>query len=337
MTTKGRAILFAVLSTLVVGVVTAYVVGDAHRYRALHAAEPAVASVARTAVADGPRIVFRHTGIDNSYGMVAMVPLDDPGGARAFTDVSCDRVYATAVDVSCLQTQRGVVTRFDQVELDSSWQVTDTVPLPGLPSRTRLSPDGSLASTTTFVSGHSYMQTGFSTATEIREVDGRSYGNLEKFQLVIDGQPVDPADRNIWGVTFADDDNTFYATAATGGQTYLVRGDLGERTLTAVRRNAECPSLSPDGTQVAYKVDDPGPGTWWSIAVLDLASGTQRVLENETANVDDQVEWLDDHTLLYGLPRENETGVTDVWSIDTRPDAQPELLIEQAWSPSVVR
>jgi hypothetical protein len=337
MTPRGRGILFAVISTMVVGVVTAYVVGDARRYHALHAAEPAVASVDRTAVADGPRIVFRHTGIDNSYGVAAMVPLDDPGGPRAFTDVVCDRVDATAVDVSCLQTKRGVVTRFEQVELDASWHVTDTVPLPGLPSRTRLSPDGTLAATTTFVSGHSYMQTGFSTATEVHEVDGRSFGNLEKFQLVIDGEPVAPADRNIWGVTFADDDNTFYATAATGGETYLVRGDLAERTLTAVRHNAECPSLSPDGTEVAYKVDGPGSGTWWSIAVLDLATGAQRVLANETANVDDQVEWLDDDTLLYGLPREKETGVTDVWAIDTDPAAAPQLLIPQAWSPSVVR
>ena len=44
--------------------------------------------------------------------------------------------------------------------------------MPGIPSRTRLSPDGSLVSTTTFVSGHSYMQVGFSTATEIRDVGG---------------------------------------------------------------------------------------------------------------------------------------------------------------------
>jgi Tol biopolymer transport system component len=138
-------------------------------------------------------------------------------------------------------------------------------------------------------------------------------------------------------VTFAKDDDTFYATAATGGRTYLVRGDLSRRTLIAIRQNAECPSLSPDGSRVAYKVDVGGDRPWWSLAVLDLATGRQTLLSGEKRNVDDQVEWLDDDTLLYGLPREDQPGVTDVWSVDTHPGAAPGLLIEQAWSPSVVR
>jgi hypothetical protein len=29
--------------------------------------------------------------------------------------------------------------------------------------------------------------------------------------------------------------------------------------------------------------------------------------------------------------------VTDVWSLDATADAEPELLVEEAWSPSVVR
>ena len=70
--------------------------------------------------------------------------------------------------------------------------------------------------TTVFVAGHSYMSTGFSTATEVHEFGGgERWGNLEKFQLVVDGREVNPVDRNVWGVTFVDDD-TFYATVATG-------------------------------------------------------------------------------------------------------------------------
>ena len=337
MSMRSRLVLFVSLLIVVTGVVAAYVVGDALRYRSLHGADPAVASTDTSAISAGPRIVFRHTGVDNSYGLVAMVALDDPGGPRAFTDVACDRIYATAADASCLQTKRGVVTRYEQLELDRDWSVTSTVPLAGIPSRTRLSPDGSLVASTTFVAGHSYMQTGFSTATVVRHVDGTSYGNLEDFRLLVDGRAVAPSDRNIWGVTFLPDDETFYATVGTGGTTYLVRGDLSARTLTAVRRNAECPSVSPDGTKVAYKVDGPARGTWWSIAVLDVASGTQQVLAGETANVDDQVEWLDGDTLLYGKPRDGEPGVTDVWAIDTTPTAEPALLIPQAWSPSVIR
>jgi hypothetical protein len=215
--------------------------------------------------------------------------------------------------------------------------VAESHALPGIPSRTRLSEDGTLVATTTFVNGHSYMTSGFSTATRVREVGGRDHGNLEKFQLSIDGREVAPADRNIWGVTFVDD-RAFFATVGTGGRTYLVRGDLDARTLTSITENAECPSLSPDGKRVAFKVDvAKGAVKVWQVAVLDLGSGRRTLLSGSPRGVDDQVEWLDDDTLLYGLAREDEPGVTDVWALDARADASPALLIEDAWSPSVVR
>lgn len=58
--------------------------------------------------------------------------------------------------------------------------------------------------------------------------------------------------------------------------------------------------------------------------------------------VDDQVEWLDDDTILYGLHVEGSEGELvqpefDVWSLDIAPDAQPELLAPQADSPAVRR
>ncbi len=299
-------------------------------------AVPEAAPPAQPTLVRGPRIVFRHTGLDERYGLVAMVPLAHPRGPRAFTAVACDRVYATQEEASCLQTRRGVRTQYALEELDAHWAVRSTVALPGIPSRTRISPDGSLVATTTFVTGHSYRQTGFSAETEIRAFGGRSLGNLEDFTLVIDGRTVTPADRNVWGVTFVDD-HEFYATAATAGRTYLVRGDLDRRTLTALHRNAECPSVSPDGSAVAYKVVRPGGDHRWSVAVLDLATGRQTVLPNDGASIDDQVEWLDDHTLLYGLARPDQAGVSDVWAVDVSGRTPPRLFLERAWSPSVVR
>ncbi len=182
------------------------------------------------------------------------------------------------------------------------------------------------------------MSTGFSTATEVHEFGGgRRWGNLEKFQLVIGGREVNPVDRNIWGVTFVDD-QTFYATVGTGGTTWLVQGDLDARTLTSVSEHAECPAISPDGSRVAFKVDvDPGRKIVWQIAVMDIATGERTLLADGPRGLDDQVEWLDDDTLLYGMPRADEPGVTDVWSVDATAVAEPELLIEQAWSPTVVR
>ena len=82
--------------------------------------------------------------------------------------------------------------------------------------------DGSLVATTAFVTGHSYATVGFSTETVIRTADGESLGNLEDFALIVDGAPLAAVDRNFWGVTFVDDE-TFYATAASGG-TDLARG-----------------------------------------------------------------------------------------------------------------
>ena len=306
MSPRVRVAVFATIAFAVIAVVTAYAVGAATSYRRAHDRAPTVATapdVGPVSVATGPHLLFRHTGIDAKYGMVASVPYADPGGARSFTDLTCDRVAATTSVISCLRTERGVVTKYSLTEYDAAGEELQKVSLPGIPNRTRLSPDGSLVATTTFVSGHSYMQVGFSTATEIRDVGGDGHGNLEQFALTIDGKRVSPTDRNVWGVTFADDD-TFYATVATGGETYLVRGDLSARTLTAVADHVECPSLSPDGRTIAFKqASTRGGGTWWTPAVLDLESGERTVLRSERRNVDDQIAWLDDRTLLYAVPR----------------------------------
>jgi hypothetical protein len=335
---RGRAAAFGAIAAVVVVGTTGYTLDQLHDSREQREAAPSVPSVEPTAVPDGPFVAFRHTGLDSEYGVVAVAPLDDPDGARAFTGAVCDRVYATSDGASCLNTERGVVTTYESSRLDPAWQRVATEPLAGIPSRTRISPDGTLVATTSFVAGHSYMTVGFSTATEIHTSGGTPFGNLEKFQLVLDGKDVKPTDRNIWGVTFAPDDRTFYATVGTGGRTYLVEGDLEAKTLTSIAQDVECPSLSPDGTKIAFKELGTVQGQkGWTPAVLDLATGERTVLAGETRNVDDQIEWLDDDTVLYGLPRTDEPGVTDVWSLDTTVAAEPQLFIEQAWSPSVVR
>lgn len=284
----------------------------------------------------GPRIVFRNTAPGEAYGHVASVELDDPGGPRAIADTQCDRVDAVGDSYACLRTERGIAPTHTATVYRNEGEAVAEWPLPGIPSRTRVSDDGSLVATTAFVTGHSYAGGSFSTETVIRTSDGESIGNLEEFDLIVDGTVVAPADRNFWGVTFADD-TTFYATAATGGHTSLVKGDLGERTLVEVADGVECPSLSPDGTRIAFKSVTAGSGetVHWTPAVLTLASGDILLLP-ESRSVDDQIEWLDDETIVYGMPRANIAGDSDVWALAADGSGGPAVLVAHAWSPSVV-
>jgi len=314
-----------------------YAVGAYQRFEESRAAASSVGITASQPLPAGPFILFRNTASGQGYGNAATVPLSAPGGSRSVSEQQCDRVYGTPQEVVCLKTNRGLVTAFEAAVLDRNWQQQRAWPVPGIPSRTRISPDGSMIATTVFVSGHSYAAAGFSTATEVSFPDGTSV-NLEDFALMVNGERLLATDRNIWGVTFAPGQrDVFYATAASSGRIWLVRGSLSTKTLTAVHDHVECPSISPDGTRIAYKKNDGGAlAAHWNVAVLDLASGQETVL-SEQRSVDDQVEWLDDQNLLYGLADETSEGDSNIWKLGTVPGSQPSLFIAHAWSPSVIR
>ena len=335
MSLRARLVVFGVICLLVVGGVTTYVLASRADQAQARRDAPRVDQVASGVVADGPRIVFRHTGVDADYGKVAMVALDDPGGPRAFLDAECERVYATSDTRLCLAVKTGVLTT--QRATVSGPDGDQEVPLAGVPSRARLSPDGSLSATTSFVAGDSYTSAGFSTRTVVTRLRDGTDLDLERFQLVHRGERIKPPDRNYWGVTFADDDDHFYATVAWRKHTWLVRGSLASRTLTTVREDAECPSLSPDGKTVVYKKQgDRAPGQW-QLTALDLATGTETPLA-EHRSVDDQVEWLDDDHIVYGLAREgDDAATTDVYVVPVDGSGAAEVLVPQAWSPAVIR
>ncbi|MGF6823711.1 hypothetical protein M2317_002631 [Microbacterium sp. ZKA21] len=339
MSARIRWLLVAAVAAIALGT-AAVVIWTAWRSsQAATSAPSAVESGSPQEWDSGDRIVFRSTAVGQSYGLVASVAIEDPSGPRALTDVACDRVDAVADEWICLRTERGIATTFEAVVRSSDGVVTEQWPLPGIPSRTRISADGKLLATTAFVTGHSYATIGFSTETVIRGRDGESFGNLEDFAFIRDGAMSTAADRNFWGVTFAGDDR-FYATAGLtlDGTTYLVEGDLSDRTLTTIAEGVECPSLSPDGSRIAFKLvtAGAGPTVHWTPAVLELRSGEVTVLP-ETRNIDDQIEWLDDSTILYGMPRDDAAGDSDVISLAADGSSEPELFIEHAWSPSVVR
>lgn len=310
-----------------------YAIQTYNRYQSRHTGDSE--SAVTTNLGTGPRVYFRNTAMGEGYGHVASVRLEDPAGARQIGGTVCDRVDFNAGHFSCMVTQRGIPTTFETQVFDNEGHELATWPLPGVPSRTRVS-DSGLIATTAFVTGHSYATDSFSTETTVRAVDGRNYGNLEEFKMFVDGKEITAVDRNIWGVTFAGDDE-FFATMASGGKTWLMKGSFSERTMSSIMENAECPSLSPDGKKVAYKKRVAGSiPVHWDVAVLDLASKEETHIPLERS-IDDQIEWLDDETMIFGQPRENVVGDSDVLSLRAKDNAVPEVFIEHAWSPSVSR
>jgi dipeptidyl aminopeptidase/acylaminoacyl peptidase len=337
MNRRPRLVLAVSATVVVLGAAAAYCVTAVLDYQTRSSMTTAAQTTGLGGNGSDERVVFRNTAPDAAYGHIASVAAEDTDGDRPVTDVPCERVFTARQTTICLRIDRGILTTFSANLLDQQGTVTRSWPLPGLPSRARVSPDGELVAFTSFVTGEAYATIGFSTATQISNVDGTDYGNLETFALWIDGEQVTAADRNFWGVTFTADDEVFYATAATGGQTWLVRGDLAARTLTAVHPNVECPSVSPDGTRIAFKKNVSTTATAdWRVAVLDLATDRETVMP-DPRNIDDQVEWLDDSTLLYGVPRSDVVGDSDVWAIAADASGEPTLFIEHAASPAVVR
>ena len=336
---RPRLIALVVICVLAIGGAAAYFEYARSSADAQIASAPAVAQTSDLgALLAGDHVVFRSAALDDTYSRLSVVALADPAGQRAVLDSTCERVYATLTGGVCLTADRGIVTTYGMTELDANLSPTGSSPLAGSPSRARMSRDGSLISSTAFVTGHAYSETSFSTDTVIRRTNGDEVGSIEGFSTTVDGRPLTEVDRNYWGVTFVDDD-TFYATAAsnTVGKTWLVKGSISARTMTSIRTDAECPSIAPDGTRVAFKTrhGNPAPG-YWNIAVLDIATGGETILA-ETRSVDDQVEWLDVSTVLYALPRDGSEGQSDVWRVPADDTGAPTVFIPDASSPAVVR
>ncbi|AGZ42053.1 TolB family protein [Actinoplanes friuliensis] len=262
---------------------------------------------------------------------LSTVRLGDPSGPRTVSATDCVRAYAAAGTGVCL---RPVTTwSYEVAVLDEQLRTVRTVDLPGLPNRARVSASGRMVAWTTFVGGDSYTSSGFSTRTGILDTrTGTTVASLEGFAITRDGRAYRNADVNFWGVTFAADDNRFYATMATAGQRYLVRGDFAARTVETLLTNVECPSLSPDGTRLAFKQAVGGdPAKGWRLSVLDLAT-LRSTPTAETASVDDQAAWLDGATLAYTL--RGSDGTPAIWTVPAAGGGASSLLVPGAESPA---
>jgi len=264
---------------------------------------------------------------------LASVPANATTGHAVVSDLQCVRVYAAAGTGACMH--QDDPWHYSLLTLDATLRQTSRHKIAGLPNRLRVSASGQMVSWTTFIGGESYNKGGFSTRTGILDLrTGTSVPNLETFAIHIAGHRSHAIDHNVWGVTFASDDNRFYASLATGDDRYLVQGDLAARTLTTLESNVECPSLSPDGTRIAFKqAVDNDPRKGWRLSVLDLKTRTITHLA-ETASVDDQAAWLDDSTVAYTLRAAD--GTPSIWSVPADGSGNPTLVRNNAESPAVI-
>lgn len=336
---------FVVLCVACVAVIAVTVVRAIGRdKRPSDGTEVAPPDQASVVAADG--LLFRNTTQELTFGRLAVGDAG-PGATRRVAPLKCSRVAYAAGRGLCLTVKRNVISNYSALVFNERFEVERTIQLAGIPSRTRISPGGTTAATTVFVFGHSYADGNFSTRTSFIDLEsGTLLEDMERFAVFKDGDRISAVDFNFWGVTFIDD-NRFYATLGTGGKTHLIEGDVAARSARVMRDNVECPSLSPDGRQIAFKKQvSSGIGpVRWRLSVLDLRTGREHELA-ETRSVDDQVTWLDQGRILYTLTEDGKATPstddgqssfsTDVWVTPADGGGRPERLLRGASSPIVL-
>jgi hypothetical protein len=284
---------------------------------------------------------FRANAFEHNFGQLAVANIEAMDQVQYSAELRCNRVHFAGGIGVCLSLEKtgpnfaiSSATGFDQT-MKKSW----TTKLMGVPSRVRVSPSGRLAAVTLFRFGESYASLKFSTQTEILDTrTGEVLADLEQFTVTRDGREFKSPDLNFWGVTFSGNENIFYATLWSKARTYLVKADLGRRTATVIHDGVECPSLSPDGMRIAFKKRLGTNDVAWQLTMLDLRDGVERSL-GESRSIDDQVEWLDNNHVLYGISSGNVLlgASADIWLVSTDTTAGPQLFLKNAFSPAVFR
>lgn len=292
---------------------------------------------AGTGVFEAGDLVFVSRVPGDDYGTLGAIGSD---GARRSYDLECARAYASGGVLLCLESA-GMFVPAGTAKLRSVsdetfpeiWQRPS-----GLPSRARVTPDGSQLAFTGFVAGHSYLQIGeFSTETIVGTPTSRGI-RAEHLGVTSDEPRFEAIDGNWWGVSFEPGAGSALLTYGTGPSIEIMRADLATQTVAPLGIEGGCPSVSPSGRYVVVKRPDPRIDAPLALILHDLETGEEQLV-NETRFVDDQVEWLDDDTILYALPRDNELiqPVFDIWALDIGADATPTLLVPYADSPAVYR
>ena len=286
-----------------------------------------------------PHMFFQSS---RAYGRIGVIKLAKPEEQWILTTLECERSHIGNTAGLCLVLNReSMQPRAFAYFLDARLQPLGRLDLSGMPIRARVSADGKHAAATVFVTGENYASENFTTRTTLFDLSTRqAIVDLEQFTVERDGKPFREIDFNFWGVTFRKDSNKFLATLGTGGKRFLVEGDIGRRHFRVVANDVECPSLSPDERHVVFKRQRE-QAAGWQLWAMNLGSGESWAISEDQQDIDDQVEWLDDGQVVYGmvvgsgLPEE----VLSLWTTRIEPSAgkNRQFFLRSAWSPAMIR
>ncbi len=279
-------------------------------------------------------IAFVNRTPGEDYGKVGYI---DTTGSRNQTQLECVRIDLNANGGICLDDTSGALGSGRGLVLGADLNPSLRFGV-NLPSRAAASPDGSVVAWTGFSLGHSYLTAGeFATTTQLIEVERGIGANLETIFTTFDlnDEIVNADERNFWGVTFVDSDR-FYATLGVNENVSVVEGTISNSTMRVVHENATCPEVSPDGRTLVVK--ERLAGDFFQLVAIDVATGARTNL-SESRSVEDQVEFLDNSTIIYALPNDAEgteaQPAWDVWALDLN-GGTPQLIIPFADSPAAI-
>jgi hypothetical protein len=288
---------------------------------------------------------------DRDYHRVDLITIDPTTLrpiSRTPTEIGCSRVHATS-DGKVFCFTRVIPGKPNYFSPPTGYIYSRNFTLEtsypkglGSVSRARISKDGKFTASTAFTTGHSYLGVGgttFSTATFIGTAsDAKSPENIQRWPVLNKGLEIKSTDLNLWGVTFdpANSDR-FLVTAYFDTKPYLAEGSVQNRKINVLKEAVECPSFSPNGKRIAFKKRT-GIAKW-SPAVMDLATMKETIFDLPDS-VDDQIEWLNDDTLIYEVVNTPLVGpsAVNLMTLNLR-DAKPQqrLWLTDARSPTVVR
>ena len=196
--TRRSPLVPAIATVALVVFVTAAVARLAtERSASVPARSPQLAiSVARKPLV-GPFVMFRTLAPRHAFGRIAMASPAHPS-RRQLTPISCARVqYAAGTGLCLVEEPDGKIVRQVLYLFDAAFRQRMRLELKGVPIRARVSPDGRLASVTTY--GEEESPAGERLASESILIDaasGRVLGDLRSFSMSSTGDRpiVEPID-----------------------------------------------------------------------------------------------------------------------------------------------